>query len=185
MQKCCNWKPTARRHLCFEVQPTDSCQANCSCAHTDILIDAYSHVNRHSLTIYADGFTAGRPGFYSRKRKNLLLLHSVHNSSGANLVSNSVCTGSRFLGGKTAGAWSWLLTSNLLSKSRAIPPNTPRRRVAKLSTWISLPLHSNLLRIIFIKIWRFFEAIFGYTAYVSLKLSSVMKKVCTLLAMRR
>jgi hypothetical protein len=63
------------------------------------------------LSRYSDGLRAGRLGFDSRQGEDFSFLHRAQAGSGAHPASYTMGTAGSFPGGKTAAAWSWLLTS--------------------------------------------------------------------------
>jgi hypothetical protein len=58
-----------------------------------------------------DGLRDARSGFDSLQGKRFSLLHSAQTDSWAHPASNPVGAGGSFPGSKTAGEWSWPLTS--------------------------------------------------------------------------
>jgi hypothetical protein len=87
---------------------------------------------------------------FPAKAGNFSIRHRVQTGSGAHPASYPIGTVGSFLGGKTAGAWSWQLTSISCRGERmrgAIPPppNTSSCRGAELSTGTTSPSSFNLL----------------------------------------
>jgi hypothetical protein len=60
---------------------------------------------------YSDGLRAGLPGFDSLQWKIFLCSTASKPALGPDPVSYTMGTGDGFVGGKAAGAWSWLLAT--------------------------------------------------------------------------